>query len=310
MLKAFYSKKVYKKSVKRRKKNNTKKIKKINCSPISLISSNSKKKYTCYSDDSLIKMKNIWNVKYPDNKINDTQPKMIWESFQRKLSNICDKESCWLKQEFIKNNVDSELLESFAPKQPESWRRNPNEWLSSDDIINVMKQYEKAYKCFKFLGPTPIDFDEKLDYEKCVWDDLCKFNLKEELNKGKNKFGVIFNTDPHNKNGEHWISLFINTKKKLIFFFDSAGDKIPDQIMKFVNRVIEQGKNLEIPLHFHFDQNYPFVHQYGNTECGMYSLYFIIYMLKDKLTEKYLKTHILTDKYIEHFRKIFYNATL
>jgi hypothetical protein len=30
--------------------------------------------------------------------------------------------------------------------------------------MNVMKQYEKAYKCFDFIGPTPINFDKKKIY--------------------------------------------------------------------------------------------------------------------------------------------------
>jgi len=39
----------------------------------------------------------------------------------------------------------------------------------------------------------------------------------------------------------------------------------------------------------------------------MYSLYFIVHMLEDKLTGNYLKTHVITDKHIQKFRKIYYN---
>ena len=63
------------------------------------------------------------------------------------------------------------------------------------EILELMKQYEDAYKCFQFIGPTPIDFDEHLAYGECVWD-LCKFNLKEKIEKGINKVGIIFNLDP------------------------------------------------------------------------------------------------------------------
>ena len=48
----------------------------------------------------------------------------------------------------------------------------------------------------------------------------------------------------------------------------------------------------------------------GTTECGLYSLYFIVHMLEDKLTEHYLKTHVLKDKYMEKFRKIYFNEQL
>ena len=40
------------------------------------------------------------------------------------------------------------MMQSFAPEAPKSWNKNPNEWLSSTDILKVMKQYEKAYRCF------------------------------------------------------------------------------------------------------------------------------------------------------------------
>jgi hypothetical protein len=79
------------------------------------------------------------------------------------MKNVCNKESCWLKQKFTAGKVD-DLKESFAPESPEEWKSNPNEWLSSMDINKVMKQYEKAYKCFEFIGPSPIDYDTKKMY--------------------------------------------------------------------------------------------------------------------------------------------------
>ena len=168
-----------------------------------------------------------------------------------------------------------------------------------------MKQYEKTYKCFSFIGPSPIDFDTHIMNGECVWEELCEFNLKKEMDSGKFKFGIIFNLDPHYKGGSHWVSLFINTRKKKIFYFDSVGNNIPPQIMKFVEKVIMQGKDMNI--NFVFDQNYPIEHQYGNTECGVYSIFFIVHMLEDKLSEHYLKTHILKDEYMQNFRKIYFN---
>ena len=199
---------------------------------------------------------------------------------------------------------------SFSPESPDDWKKNPNEWLSSNDIIDVMRQYEEAYKCFEFLGPSPIDYDVRKMYGECVWQELCQFNLEEQIKKGKTKVGIIFNLDPHTKDGSHWVSLFINIKRKMVFYFDSAGFKIPKQIMKFVTTVISQGNSLKKPIHFIFDQNHPAEHQYGNTECGMYSLYFIVHMLEDKINSYYLKNHIIKDEYIEKFREIYFNPDL
>jgi hypothetical protein len=278
---------------------------KLNCSP-----ENKEKGYTCYSDEDLVKLKNMWNARHPDQPILETNSKEIWDKLKNYYASICNKESCWVRQMTKNTKMEKELLDAFAPESPKEWKKNPNEWLSSLDIIQVMNQYEKEYKCFDFLGPSPIDYDYHKLYGECVWEELCHFNLQQQIKKGHTKIGVIFNTDPHYKGGQHWISLFINVKKHTIFFFDSAGDSIPEQIKKFVDTVIEQGTKLTNPIHFKFDQNYPVEHQYNNTECGIYSLFFIVHMLEDKITGNYLKTHVLKDKYMEKFRKVYYNTDL
>lgn len=289
-------------------KNNTKNTyKKLICSPNT--DSNDKNNFSCYSNSSLIKIRDIWNIKYPENKIISNNPYTIWLKLKKKFENICNSESCWLKQKFIEGGINTKLIESFAPQKPTQWIKNPNEWLSSLDIERVLQQYEKSYKCFEFIGPSPIDYFVKED-NKCVWEELCKFNLKNQIDKKKTKIGIIFNLDPHYKSGSHWVSLFINIPKKYIFYFDSVGDNIPNYILKFVNCVIEQGKKLNPPIYFNFDLNHPFVHQEGNTECGMYSLYFILSMLKDTKTPNYFKKNKITDKQVEKYRNIYFNESL
>jgi hypothetical protein len=308
----FYNIKSKKKTIKHKHKLNKSakliSMKKLQCSP----SHKKKSNYpSCYSNDDLHKLRDLWNMRHPDVIIKTNEPKEIWEALKTYMISVCKKESCWLKQNFVEDTkIKKNLEEAFAPKSPKEWEKNPNEWLSSVDILNVMKQYEKAYKCFEFMGPSPIDYDAKLLYGECVWNELCNFNLKHQIINGKTKIGIIFNTDPHNLGGSHWISLFINIKRKKIFYFDSAGDEIPKRIKHFVDDVIKQGKSLKSKIYFEFDQNYPVEHQYGNTECGVYSLYFIVHMLEDKINEHYLKTHILKDEYIQKFRKIYFNDDL
>ena len=291
-------------------------MKKEQCSPISIQNEKIGKKTnknSCLSDSALIRLRDLWNARHPDIIIKTNDPREVWKNLYYYMKNTCNKESCWLKQNFANNDkyLKKELDESFAPEYPKEWKKNPNKWLSSVDILNVMKQYEEAYKCFNFIGPSPIDYDTYMLYGECVWNELCHFNLQNELTAGKTKIGVIFNLDPHHKGGSHWVSLFINIRKGTIFYFDSAGEKIPQQIEKFVKTVMVQGRNLSEskPINFVFDQNYPVEHQYGNTECGVYSLFFIVHMLEDKITAYYLKNHILKDQYMEKFRKIYFNGT-
>jgi hypothetical protein len=282
-------------------------LKKVNCSPKQKGEING---FSCYTNKSLYKLRDLWNARHPDVKITSNSPKEIHRQISYNLSGICNKESCWLKQKTEFGPIASDISDSFAPESPPEWKKNPNEWLSSIDIMNVMKQYEKAYKCFDFIGPSPIDFDTRKLYGECVWDELCNFSLEDQIKQGKTKIGIIFNTDPHNKPGQHWISMFINIKKKKIFFFDSTGDPKPSEIIDFIDRLKEQGLNLNPKIHFRVDSNEGIEHQYGNTECGIYSLFFIVHMLEDKLTEHYLKTHILKDEYMNKYRHVYFNDSL
>jgi len=283
------------------------KLKKINCSPKPKDELNH---FSCYTNKDLIYLRDHWNVRHPDAKINTDSPKEIHKHLTEYLKDICSNEACWLKQKTIFGQLENNLSDSFAPESPDEWKLNPNQWLSSTDIMKVMKQYEKAYKCFDFIGPTPINFNTRRLYGECVWEELCNFNLEKLINKGITKIGIIFNTDPDNKPGQHWISMFINIKKKTIFFYDSAGDTAPKEVKELIHKIIEQGHNLPNPINFKVDSNEGIEHQYGKTECGMYSIFFIVHMLEDKMTEHYLKTHILKDDYIEKFRHIYFNDSL
>ena len=277
---------------------------KVKCSPKPKGEVNN---FSCYTDKTLYKMRAKWNARHADAKIQTNDPKQIHKLLTNYFKGVCNKESCWLKQNAVFGDMKHEMTDSFAPVSPEEWLKNPNEWLTSVDIMNVMKQYEKANKNFDFLGPSPIDFDTRKLYGECVWDELCNFNLANHLKSGKEYIGIIFNTDPHNKPGQHWISMFVDVKKKIIFFFDSVGDKIPPEVMVLVKRIQEQGQAMNPPIKLEFDQNHPVEHQYGTTECGMYSLFFIVHMLEGKLTKEYLKTHIIKDKHMEEFRDIYFN---
>lgn len=260
--------------------------------------------YTCYSRESLLKLRDLWNVRHPDAKIKSKDSKEIWKALRKNLENVCDKESCWLRQNFAKHNLSNELrLYTFAPKAPVEWKKNKNEWLSSIDIEKVMKQYEHLNKSFVFLGPSPIDFDSKMLYGECVWEELCHFNLKDMLKKNKCKIGIVFNLDEHWKDGSHWTSMFIDIPTKQICYFDSGGDDVPIEVCKFKDRVLQQGKQVGIDFKFH--KNFPFEHQMKDSECGIYCLYFIISMISKPSFSRF-KNKRITDKEMEKYRNIYF----
>jgi hypothetical protein len=269
------------------------KFKTLNCHPKHK-RKNTKKKYTCYDDNTLVMFKNLWNKKFHDNKIKATSVMDIWNELKKKIPS-CTDEQCWSDKLKVKTN-------SFSPKSPKDWKTN--KWLSNIDIKSVLQQYKEAYSNFDYLGPTPIDFDRKLG-SGCVKDEICKLSIAEKIKKKINKIGISINLDVHGGYGLHWVTLFIDLEKKFIFYFDSCGDPIPKEIKALMDRVEEQCKKLGIKMTQHDSRHMR--HQMSETECGMYSLYCIINLLEGKHSINYFKTHKIPDHDIERYRRIYFN---
>lgn len=271
---------------------------------------------SCYTPKILLQIRDAYNSEHSaEDRIHESDPTALWKTLNNRLVH-CQKEDCWLNQ--IKDTQLRKRIDRyvFAPDKPYEWKKNPNEWLSNFDIMNVLEQYEMTHKQFEFIGPTPIDFDAVLHSRQCVYNELCKFELSEHLKRGKTQIGVIFNLSPHTSGGSHWVSLYVDMKSRVVFYFDSAGDPIPKQIKALVERIQSQAKVLGKPLHFY--ENHPTEHQFGNTECGVYSLFFIITMLTGKVRQlkrpinmkqkiRLFKRGSIPDKFIEKYRNVYFN---
>ena len=274
---------------------------------------------TCYTKNILQKIKKEYNKSHSSKPIVSNNPKIIWKELRERIN--CKNEDCWLntiKDETMRKRIKEYI---FAPQHPKEWNHNPNEWLSNIDIYNVLSQYEDSYPEFECIGPSFIDFASPSKDDVCVTKELCKFSLRELLHKNKNKIAIVFNLDKHTGPGTHWVSMFVDIKDKFIFYFDSAGAEIPPEIMELVKTIQDQGTNLTDPIHFKFFQNAPFEHQYSNTECGMYSLFFIITMLTNEVEKpkkykfknfkekiNFFKKVRITDKYVEKLRGGYFNS--
>ena len=284
--------------------------KKMNCSPI--VKGKTALENTCYTVAVLKKIKEEYNKDFPNNKIISEDPSTIWKELNNRITK-CNTEDCWL------NTIDDISLRTkidnyiFAPDAPIEWKKNPNEWLSNYDIKGVLEQYKQTYSDFDYIDPSPIDFDKVID-NKCVVNELCKINLEKYKKLGKNKIGIVFNLDKHNEPGSHWVSLYIDMNDNIIFFLDSTGAEIPYEINKLKDRLIQQGKNMNID--FKYYDNKGNEHQKSNTECGMYSLYFIITMItsNDGIKNLNLKEKLnlfinkkIKDSQVEKYRKIYFN---
>lgn len=279
------------------------------CSPIK--NKNKELNYTCLDKDIIIDIAKIFNNKLNTNIDINKPIKNIYDNIIKILKKYNKSNEAYLiNMNIIINGLSKSKLKrfynSFKPQMPNSWKSNYNEWLSNIDIQKVLEQYSKAYPEFFLHGPTPIDFNLK-EGNICKVDKLCKFNLKNHLNNNQYKLGFVFNTDPHNESGEHWISMYvdckgINLNEPVIYFFDSTGNKPPKEVEDLINKIINQGKENNINFTYLWNN---ISHQKGGTECGIYTLHFLIYMIEENNFYDYIKNN-KSDKYIEKFRKVFF----
>jgi hypothetical protein len=297
-------------------------FRKTNCHPG--IKKNKILDHSCFTKDSIKLLKETFNKHHPEKKIITNDPKQIWKNLHEKIPE-CDRETCWLQQIPNKYLQDKLKKDLFSPSQPTEWKNKPNTWLSNFDIDAVIQQYEEANPDFLFLGPTPIDFDT-VKNGKCIWSELCKLNIVKEYKRGKRRFGVIFNLDTSDGPGTHWVSLFMDIKDPtpFLFYFNSTGEGMPEEVKDLIER-LEKQFNLIKPLKnrkLRIIENTKMQHQESNTECGMYSLFFIITCLTrntepsedvkklstDDLIALFAGNTRIPDKYIEKYRGIYFNA--
>lgn len=282
-------------------KKTKKRVKKV-CAPHKEMDS-----VSCFDKDTLLNMIKKYNKQHKKNKIlpnvlvRDLKNKSrteLWNALNNKFREKCKDERCWKDTYFQSMN---ELNKDLKPVYPESWNSNRNEWLSTSNIENVCSQFEEKHNDFMFIGAVPIDFDDKLSNNKCVVNELCKFNVNNFIKSKKHKLGIVFNLDPHYKDGSHWVCMFADFKKGTIVFFDSYGYKPVSQIQNLIDRLKEQNEMRGVTTDVHYNT---LRHQYKYSECGMYCIYFIKSMLDGK-NYSIMNNRIPDDK-MEKLRAVFY----
>jgi len=264
---------------------------------------------SCFNFDSLTKIARAWNKEHSNNQIKVPSKKTkastskLWKEIDIRLKSKCHSEWCWIEQEFVRRIGDKELNHSFRPKMPKSWKKNKHEWLTTTDINSVMRQYENKYEHFKFVGPVPIDFDYQYQVGQCIVDELCSVQLANLIKKNIKKLGVIFNLDPHDKPGSHWVALYLDLVSDKVYYFDSYGMAPPTEIQRLVERIQSQGEEMGKSIEYQYNQTR---HQYKNSECGVYSMHFITQLLEGRKSFNKIQDERIEDEKMNRKRKYFF----
>jgi len=214
-------------------------------------------------------LRQVFNREHPSKKpVAKGHPDKVWKDIETRLQDKCDKK-----------NAECVIVSLLSkPKAPSTWRTNPEEWLSSTDIDGVEKQFKKIFPEYYYVGTVPIDFGTKSTTGTCLVNSLCSLDIRAIYKKGYRQIGIIFNTDKSTGPGEHWIALFCDIRPELEFpritYFDSYAKKPEKEIQQLMKRWSDAWNSTGVhakPMDITYNNTR---HQFEDSECGMYSLYF------------------------------------
>ncbi len=281
-------------------------------------------KGSCFSDDALKKIAIKYNEKYSD-KINiNLQREELIDVLEDKLKDQCSEQTCWLRLNIVKELDNKDIEENtFRPIGPD----DRYEWLSTNHIDDVLEQYQKLNPKFVFLGTVPYDFEELRPL------GLHNLDFADLESKGKTEIGMVINLDEHWQSGSHWVGLYINLDKYQIYYYDSVGSKPGKKVKRFITRatkylyfkkykkelkirdVVKKLKNqskyknneyINNIIKGGFDIRYNKVkHQLDNSECGVYSIYFIERLITGDTFDN-ISNNIIRDEEINKRREIYF----
>jgi hypothetical protein len=258
--------------------------------------------YTCYSLKQLRMIAKAVDIpSFPKGG-----KQVLWKSLREYFGSNCD-EACWIDRVTPKiPNAKQTLSTALAPLCPMEWYHNPSTWLSNHDIDAVMKQYSKRFTSFKFLGVYPIDFADNDIFGNCISPSICDLNIRNEK---ASKFGIVFNLDRHDEPGSHWVAVYIGKNPRAVnygfYYFDSFAQAIPPSIKKLGELLVKNMNTKKPGFKIHTNHVRK---QFGNTECGMFCLHFLIECLSGREFSKIITDTAIGDQRVQRLRSKYYRC--
>jgi hypothetical protein len=222
-----------------------------------------------FDDKDIQRLRDVYNKEHPNElPIKSDSSEGLWSEIKARLHDKCKTG----RAECIITSLMS------RPKAPSGWKVNPEEWLSSTDIDKLENSFEELFPDYKHLGTFPIDFDAKSETGKCLVSALCSMDIRKLAKDGKTQIGITFNTDVSTGPGEHWVAVFCDIRPELAYprmtYFDSYAQRPEKEIKRLMLRWKEQWDSTKIhPQGMKLTYNKT-RHQYKDSECGMYCVYF------------------------------------
>lgn len=263
--------------------------------------------WTCFRHESLVHLIQSYNkLAKPKVPLSIYGTKHeLWDRIFGVLSHACSRgdETCAVN--VLKSR---EAEKDLSPSAPYYWETQGFAGTTTVTVTDAIKRYEVHYPNFTYLGTFPLDFQKfNKRLGTCIGDFMCSFRI-DSLAREKKCFGMVINTHPQDKDGEHWIAAFCETDPKKpsygINYYDSYGRAPPKLVKEFIVGVVEQMRKLTGKA-FPYRKNTK-KHQSLNQNCGVFCIRMIIMCASGKSFREYCNDSELNDVTIELFRREFF----
>jgi hypothetical protein len=217
----------------------------------------------------------------------------------------CSSESCIIERDEFKDFIGFSNFQKARQRFKEHGPANSNKWLNNSNIDNTINQWRKMFPSFLHVPFQMSDFDTE-------GTELNDIDLATEFNGKYESMGVVLNTDISSGNGIHWFCIFADARNKkhiTIEVFDSAGNIPPGSVIRWVAKqrlalakAFPESKVEDIVV---TRQNKL---QYSNSECGVFSLWYIFCRLNQVPHSYFTKPGSVTDDMMLQFRKYLFRS--
>lgn len=181
----------------------------------------------------------------------------------------------------------------FKPVGP----RNTIEWLSDANIEKVLSTWQVKFK-FYHCPYAMMDF-EKQESKFATVSMSAVRNVSDQ-------FVCVLNTDVSTGPGEHWVATFVDMRPGQTWsveYFDSVGNPPPAAMARWMERRKAELKTIAPTGTSVVATAVTTIrHQRSNTECGLYSLYYIRCRLEGRPVAWFMDKPI-PDTRMRDFRK-------
>lgn len=263
----------------------------------------------CSQKEEIELMKNYLKAEYNMTIPPETSSAEVLKILMNKL-NIHDELKLWQNSDFSnyvgERTAIKVVNKIFKPEGP----CNSTRLLDNYNIDNSLEQWsQNGIEMFK-KNFYHVPF-QMIDFAKTN-SELARLRIDDLIKKGYDCFGVILNTDISSGRGLHWFCIYGDLQHKgtkddpiALEFFNSSGNPPVLEVEIWMRKVVRDLQAAGITCKI--IRSIPQRIQFSNTECGVFSLIYILSRLENKPTNWFYNVKA-DDKDMIRYRQVLFRC--